>query len=58
MNIDEQVLQIRGLIASMSEEDQIRVKAIVATLHNVLEAGGEYAALALALVGAEQAAKS
>ncbi len=59
MNEEEQtLLVIRGTIAGMPEDDQIRVKSIAQTLRNVLEAGGAHAQLALALVGAEQAAQS
>jgi hypothetical protein len=59
MNEEEQtLLSLRGMIAGLSEEDQIRVKAIAATFRNALEAGGPYAQMAFALVGAEQAAQS
>lgn len=58
MTDDEQtVLLIRGTIAGLPEDDQIRVKAIAETFRNALKAGGGHAALALALVGAEQAAQ-
>lgn len=55
---EQTLLVIRGAIAGMSEDDQIRVKAIAETFRNALKAGGGYAAMALALVGAEQAAQS
>jgi translation initiation factor 1 (eIF-1/SUI1) len=50
------LLMIRGTIAGMSEDDQIRIKAIASTLRNVLATGGNHAQMAFALVGAEQAA--
>lgn len=54
---EQTLLVIRGTIAGMPEDDQIRVKAIAATLRNALKAGGSHAELALALVGAELAAR-
>jgi hypothetical protein len=54
---EQTLLVIRGTIAGMPEEDQIRVKAIAETFRNALKAGGGHAAMALALVGAEQAAQ-
>lgn len=54
---EQTLLLIRGTIAGMSEDDQIRVKSIAETIRNVLKAGGGHAAMALALVGAEQAAQ-
>jgi len=54
---EQTLLMIRGTIASLPEEEQIRVKAIAETFRNALKAGGGYASIALALVGAEQAAQ-
>jgi hypothetical protein len=56
MTNEEQVLAIRGLIAGLSEDDQIQVKVIAMTLRNILSQDPR-APLAFALVGAEQAAK-
>jgi hypothetical protein len=59
MSEDEQtLLVIRGTIASMAEDDQLRVKVIAETLRNVLKAGEGHAAMAFALVGAELAVES
>lgn len=59
MTDDEQtLLLIRGHIAGMPEEDQARVKAIAEDIRNVLKVGGAHASMALALIGAEQAAGS
>lgn len=59
MTDDEQtVLLIRGTIAGMPEDEQIRVKAIAETFRNALKAGGAHAMLAFALVGAERQAQS
>lgn len=59
MTTEEIVLaEIRKHIGAMSEDSQIRVKCIASTFRNCLELDPEHAGLALALVGAEQAAKS
>ncbi len=50
--------QIRLTIRQMSDESQIRVEAIAATLRNILKADPEHATMAFALVGAEQAAST
>lgn len=58
MTNEELVLnEIRKHIATHSEEAQIRVKCIASTFRNCLEIDPVHAGLALALVGAEQAAK-
>lgn len=54
---EQTLLLLRGVVAGMPEDDQIRVKAIAETFRNALKAGGEHAVVALSLVGAEQAAK-
>jgi hypothetical protein len=54
---EQTLLLIRGTVAGMPEDDQIKVKAIAETFRNALKAGGGHASLALALVGAEQAAQ-
>lgn len=51
---EQTLLLIRGQIASLPEDEQIRVKAIAETFRNALKAGGDHALVALALVGAEQ----
>lgn len=57
MIIEEQVvLEIRDVIARLSEEDQAQVRAIAVTLHNLLKQD-PCAPLAFALVGAELAAQ-
>ena len=55
---EQTLLVIRGTIASLPEDTQIRVKAIAETFRNALKADPDHANLALALVGAEQAAQS
>lgn len=50
---EQTLLVIRGTIAGMPEDDQIRVKSFAETLRNVLKAGGAHAEMAYALVGAE-----
>lgn len=55
---EQTLLLLRGVVAGMPEDDQIRVKAIAETFRNALKVGGEHAVVALSLVGAEQAAKS
>lgn len=54
---EQTLLMIRGTIAGLPEDDQIRVKAIAMTLRNILEQD-ERAGIAFALVGAEMAAQS
>lgn len=54
---EKTLLVIRRTIAGLPEDDQIQVKAVAETLRNSLKAGGAHAVLALALVGAEQAAQ-
>lgn len=51
---EQTLLLIRGQIASLPEDEQIRVKAIAETFRNALKSGGDHALVALALVGAEQ----
>lgn len=57
MTDEEQVVaEIKSMIAEQPDEDQIRVLSIAMTLRNILK-GNPHAALAFALVGAEEAAK-
>ncbi len=44
---------IRTTVAELPEEDRYQVERAAAVLRDVLEAGGDHALLALALVGAE-----
>jgi hypothetical protein len=54
---EQQVVHdIKQVIGSMSEDSQTRVTCIASTLRNILKADPQHAGLALALVGAEQAA--
>lgn len=48
---------IRGAIAGLPEADQARVRDIVAQLRAIVAEHGEHGLAALALLGAEQAAK-
>lgn len=49
--------EIRQHIGGMPEDSRIRVQCIASTFRNCLQIDPEHAGLALALVGAEQAAK-
>ena len=49
--------EVKEAISQLSEDDRIRVEAIAMNLRNILTAGGEHASMALALIGAEEAAK-
>jgi hypothetical protein len=44
---------IRGEIAGLPEDDQVKVRAAAANLRAVIEQAGDHGLLALALVGAE-----
>lgn len=48
--------EIRDVIAKLPNDDQIKVEVRAATLRGILK-DGEHAAMAFALVGAEEAAK-
>ncbi len=50
---DYTLMFIRGSIADMPADDQARVTLIADQLRTLITGGGQHAALALALVGAE-----
>lgn len=51
-----QLLMLRGAIAELPEDQQMKIKEIVAQLREVISQNKDMAILALALVGAEEAA--
>lgn len=54
---EETLLEIRRQIADLSEARRLRILSIKISIDNILRAGGDDARMALALVGAEEAAK-
>jgi len=55
-NEEETVLMIRGAIASMSPEEQGRIKDAIEEIKRVRATYGDAADMAIALIGAEMAA--
>ncbi|MDY7807587.1 hypothetical protein U0E23_34740 [Burkholderia stagnalis] len=53
----EQLMMIRGAVAMMPPDEAAKVEAALAELRTVLAEHGEHGMLALALAGAELAAK-
>jgi hypothetical protein len=53
----QQLIFIRGAIASMSETEQLRIKEVESKIRALLQEYEEDGLMALALIGAEQAAK-
>ncbi|WP_175689682.1 hypothetical protein [Burkholderia anthina] len=53
----EQLMMIRGAVAMMGADEAAKVEAALAELRTVLEKYGEHGMLALAIAGAELAAK-
>ncbi|MFP5473069.1 MAG: hypothetical protein ACLGJD_05465 [Gammaproteobacteria bacterium] len=51
------LLLIRGAIAGLPEDDRAKVEAAAAELRALIEVHGEHGFMAVALVGAEMAAK-
>lgn len=49
--------EIRAAIAKLPDSRRVNILAIKISIDNILRAGGEDARMALALVGAEEAAK-
>lgn len=49
--------EVKEEIAKLPEDSQIRIEAIARTFRNCLEVDPGHAGMAMALVGAEQAAK-
>lgn len=51
------LIYIRGIIAGLPENKQVKILALAVTVRHMLTVEGDCAALAIALVGAELAAR-
>lgn len=55
---EKQVLiMVRGIIAGLDEEDQVKIKKLAEELRKFVKDNGEHGQMALALIGAEFAAE-